>query len=57
MSRGTTTGGEAPRGPGSAPSSNGTNLTYPIMGYGAATAYQYPGGLNLQHIAPPPLLR
>jgi hypothetical protein len=25
-----------------------------IMGYGAYTAYQYPSGLNLQRIAPPP---
>jgi hypothetical protein len=25
-----------------------------ILGYGAYTAFQYPGGLDLQHIAPPP---
>ncbi len=25
-----------------------------IMGYGAYTSYQYPGGLSLQQIAPPP---
>ncbi len=26
-----------------------------VMGYGSYTSYQYPGGLNLGHIAPPPL--
>ena len=26
-----------------------------VIGYGAYTSYQYPGGLNLGHIAPPPL--
>jgi hypothetical protein len=25
-----------------------------VMGYGAYTSYQYPGGLNLDAIAPPP---
>lgn len=25
-----------------------------VMGYGAYTSYTYPGGLDLQHIAPPP---
>jgi hypothetical protein len=25
-----------------------------VMGYGAYTSYQYPGGLDLQHISPPP---
>ena len=25
-----------------------------VMGYGTYTSYQYPGGLNLGHIAPPP---
>ncbi|MGE0324707.1 MAG: hypothetical protein AB7S68_20470 [Polyangiaceae bacterium] len=25
-----------------------------VMGYGAYTSYQYPGGLNLEKIAPPP---
>jgi hypothetical protein len=26
-----------------------------VMGYGAYTSYQYPGGLNLTLIAPPPV--
>ncbi len=26
-----------------------------VIGYGSYTSYQYPGGLNLKHIAPPPL--
>jgi phosphoglycerate dehydrogenase-like enzyme len=26
-----------------------------VMGYGEFTSYQYPGGLNLQAIAPPPV--
>jgi hypothetical protein len=26
-----------------------------VMGYGAYTSYQYPGGLNLEAIAPPPI--
>jgi hypothetical protein len=26
-----------------------------ITGYGASTSYTYPGGLDLQHIAPPPV--
>jgi hypothetical protein len=25
-----------------------------VMGYGSYTSYQYPGGLNLKRIAPPP---
>jgi hypothetical protein len=25
-----------------------------VLGYGSFTSYQYPGGLNLKHIAPPP---
>jgi hypothetical protein len=25
-----------------------------VMGYGSFTSYQYPGGLNLDSIAPPP---
>ena len=25
-----------------------------VMGYGQYTSYQYPGGLNLKQIAPPP---
>jgi hypothetical protein len=25
-----------------------------VLGYGFATSYQYPGGLNLQLVAPPP---
>jgi len=25
-----------------------------VMGYGSYTSYQYPGGLNLDAIAPPP---
>jgi hypothetical protein len=25
-----------------------------VMGYGSYTSYQYPGGLDLQHISPPP---
>jgi hypothetical protein len=27
-----------------------------VMGYGSFTSYQYPGGLNLKMIAPPPIL-
>jgi hypothetical protein len=27
-----------------------------VMGYGFATSYQYPGGLNLTLIAPPPTI-
>jgi len=27
-----------------------------VLGYGDATSYQYPGGLNLEPIAPPPLI-
>ncbi|HEY6463548.1 MAG TPA: IgGFc-binding protein, partial [Polyangiaceae bacterium] len=27
-----------------------------VMGYGSYTSYQYPGGLDLEHIAPPPSL-
>jgi hypothetical protein len=26
-----------------------------VLGYGSYTSYQYPGGLNLGHIAPPPI--
>jgi len=26
-----------------------------VMGYGSYTSYQYPGGLNLNAIAPPPM--
>jgi hypothetical protein len=26
-----------------------------VMGYGAYTSYQYPGGLDLVHISPPPM--
>lgn len=26
-----------------------------VMGYGSYTSYQYPGGSNLEHIAPPPV--
>jgi hypothetical protein len=25
-----------------------------VLGYGLYTSYQYPAGLNLKHIAPPP---
>jgi hypothetical protein len=28
-----------------------------VLGYGLFTSYQYPGGLNLNHIAPPPQLQ
>ena len=27
-----------------------------VMGYGSYTSYQYPGGLDLAQIAPPPAL-
>jgi hypothetical protein len=43
------------------PGTNGAHVlkaTVPVgiqvMGYGAYTSYQYPGGLNLKAIAPPP---
>jgi hypothetical protein len=26
-----------------------------VLGYGSYTSYQYPGGLNLKRIAPPPI--
>ena len=27
-----------------------------VLGYGQATSYQYPGGLNLEPLAPPPII-
>ncbi len=31
-----------------------TEVGIQVLGYGLYTSYQYPGGLNLKHIAPPP---
>ena len=28
-----------------------------VMGYGSYTSYMYPGGLDLQHISPPPTVQ
>jgi hypothetical protein len=46
-----------PLGPGNAGAhvlTADTGVGIQVMGYGAYTSYQYPGGLNLKAIAPPP---
>jgi hypothetical protein len=34
-----------------------TGVGVQVLGYGLFTSYQYPAGLNLKHIAPPPPLK